>query len=57
MHRLLMECGADATSAAVIMSQLIEYHIGNVFDPAFTIVAKIAKSVLTQHGLRSTFRD
>ncbi|MFM2310462.1 MAG: hypothetical protein RLY87_2584 [Chloroflexota bacterium] len=56
MHRLLIECGADATTAAVLMSQLIEYHIGNVFDPAFTVVAKIAKSHLQQHGLRSTFR-
>ncbi len=56
MHRLLIECGADATSAAVLMSQLIEYNIGNVFDPAFTVVAKIAKQVLSQHGLRSTFR-
>ena len=56
MHRLLIECGADATSAAVIMSQLIEYHIGNVFDPAYTVVAKIAKTVLQDHGLRSSFR-
>jgi amidase len=56
MHRMLIACGADGTSAAVIMSQLIEYHIGNVFDPAYTVVAKIAKSVLRTHGLRSTFR-
>jgi acetamidase/formamidase len=34
MHRMLIECGADATTAAVLMSQAIEYNIGNVFDPA-----------------------
>ena len=56
MHRMLRECGADGTTAAVLMSQAIEYNIGNVFDPAYTVVAKIAKSVLSRHGLTATFR-
>ncbi|MFM2031237.1 MAG: hypothetical protein RLZZ297_2 [Chloroflexota bacterium] len=57
MHRLLIECGADATTAAVLMSQAIEYQIGNVFDPAYTVVAKMSKKILAQHGLRQSFRS
>lgn len=56
MHRMLIECGADATTAAVLMSQTIEYDIGNVFDPAYTVAAKIAKTHLQRHGLQHTFR-
>ena len=55
MHRMLIECGADATTAAVLMSQHIEYQIGNVFDPAYTVVAKMHKKTLAQHGLRQSF--
>lgn len=56
MHRWLIECGADATTAAVLMSQAVEYDIGNVFDPAFTVACKMKKSLLAQHQLRDTFR-
>lgn len=56
MHRMVMECGADHRTAAVLLGQAIEYHIGNVFDPAYTVVAKISKQILTQHGLRASFR-
>lgn len=56
MHRFLKECGADSQMAAVLMGQAIEYHIGNVFDPAYTVVAKIAKTLLIRHGLKATFR-
>ncbi len=56
MHRFLIECGADSATAAMLMGQAIEYHIGNVFDPAYTVVAKIHKRHLIRHGLRSTFR-
>lgn len=55
MHRMLIECGADATTAAVIMSQAVEYDIGNVFDPAFTVACKIKKSLLRNHGLIDSF--
>lgn len=57
MHRWLIECGADATTAAVLMSQAVEYDIGNVFDPAFTIACKMKKTLLDAHQLRSTFRS
>ena len=28
------------------MGQLVEYDVGNVFDPAYTMVCKLAKAVL-----------
>jgi hypothetical protein len=28
------------------MGQCVEYEIGNVFDPAYTVVCKMRKSVL-----------
>lgn len=56
MHRFVKDCGADGATAAVLLGQAIEYHIGNVFDPAYTVVAKLAKTHLIRHGLRASFR-
>lgn len=56
MHRMIIECGADATTAAVLMSQAIEYDIGNVFDPAYTVACKLHKSHLRRHGFKDSFR-
>jgi amidase len=36
----------DATSASVLMGMCVEYEIGNVFDPAYTIVCKLHKKDL-----------
>ncbi len=38
----------DTESASIILGQTIEYEIANVFDPAYTVVAKIRKSWLEQ---------
>jgi amidase len=40
--------GLDTESASIILGQTIEYEIGNVFDPAYTVVAKLKKSWLDQ---------
>ena len=32
----------------VLLGQLIRYDLGNVFDPAYTMVAKIAKRYLPE---------
>jgi hypothetical protein len=36
----------DATSASVLMGMCVAYEIGNVFDPAYTVVCKLAKKDL-----------
>ena len=38
--------GLDHSAASVMLGQCIRYDVGNVFDPAYTMVAKIAKKDL-----------
>ncbi len=33
----------DALTANVLMGQVVEYDLGNMFDPAYTMVCKMAK--------------
>ncbi len=46
MRWLRGDYGLDAAGASILMSQCIEYEVGNVFDPAYTIVCKLAKRYL-----------
>lgn len=43
---LAAEHGIDTRAAAHRLGQVGEYDIGNVFDPAYTVAAKIAKTYL-----------
>lgn len=45
---LQQDYGLDQTGAHTLLGQCIEYEIGNVFDPAYTIVCKLSKPLLTQ---------
>jgi amidase len=38
--------GLDALGASILMGQCVEYNVGNVFDPAYTMVCKIPKRFL-----------
>ena len=40
--------GLDALSAGLLAGQVVSYEVGNVFDPAYTMVCKIKKDVLKQ---------
>jgi acetamidase/formamidase len=46
MRWLQSDYHLDARAACVILGQCVEYDIGNVFDPAYTVVCKLAKSLL-----------
>ena len=35
--------GLDAPGASLLLGQCVEYDLGNIFDPAYTMVCKIAK--------------
>ncbi len=37
------EYGLDATAASLLMGQTVEYDLGNIFDPAYTMVCKMPK--------------
>jgi acetamidase/formamidase len=42
--------GLSVTAASTLMGQAVEYEIGNVFDPAYTVICKMPKSILSQLG-------
>jgi acetamidase/formamidase len=47
MLRWLMdEAGLGAADAGLLMSQTVRYDIGNVFDPAYTVVCRMPEAVL-----------
>lgn len=38
--------GLDRLSASIVMGQCVEYDLGNMYDPAYTMVCKIPKRIL-----------
>ncbi len=40
--------GMDATAANTLLGQCVEYNLGNIFDPAFTMVCKMKKKWLAK---------
>lgn len=50
LHWLISDYGLTAAGASLILGQCVEYEVGNVFDPAYTMVCKVRKSVLAQLG-------
>lgn len=38
--------GLDAVAASLLLGQCVEYDVGNVYDPAYTMVCKVSKRVL-----------
>jgi len=43
---LMQRHGLTFEGASVILGQAVEYEIGNMFDPAYTVVCKVPKAVL-----------
>jgi acetamidase/formamidase len=49
MARWLQEdYGLDVRGTALLLSQCVRYDIGNVFDPAYTVVCKVEKSQIAE---------
>jgi amidase len=46
MRLLLADYGLDYRASSALLGQCIRYDVGNVFDPAYTAVAKVAKDLL-----------
>jgi acetamidase/formamidase len=38
--------GLDVVAASTLLGQCVEYEVGNVFDPAYTMICKMPKRVL-----------
>ena len=45
---LEQDYGHDSISANLLLSQCVRYDLGNMFDPAYTMVCKIPKKYLTK---------
>jgi acetamidase/formamidase len=43
---LQSDFGLDALDAHILLGQAVEYDLGNIFDPAYTMVCKVPKRVL-----------
>ena len=43
---LEQDYGLDALSANLLLSQCVRYDLGNMFDPAYTMVCKLPKKIL-----------
>ena len=37
----------DALGANLLLAQCVRYQVGNIFDPAYTMVCKVNKSLLS----------
>jgi hypothetical protein len=42
--------GLDVRAISAVLGQAVEYDIGNVFDPAYTVVCKLPRPVLAMLG-------
>jgi acetamidase/formamidase len=47
---LAEDYGLDTVSASILFGQLVRYELGNMFDPAYTMVCKIPKQALLGLG-------
>ncbi|MCY3760553.1 MAG: acetamidase/formamidase family protein [Gemmatimonadetes bacterium] len=45
---LQTDYGMDARTVHMLLGQVVEYDVGNVFDPAYTMVCKVARKYVEQ---------
>jgi amidase len=43
---LMSDYGLDAVAASHVMGQCVRYDVANVFNPAFTVVCRVAREAL-----------
>ncbi|MBN2553076.1 MAG: acetamidase/formamidase family protein [Spirochaetales bacterium] len=51
MVRWLVELGLEEEQAHILLGQCVRYEVGNVFDPAYTMVCRLDGSLLQEIGL------
>ncbi|MBI2505111.1 MAG: acetamidase/formamidase family protein [Candidatus Latescibacteria bacterium] len=47
---LTSDFGLDARTAHLLLGQCVQYDLGNIYDPAYTMVCKVSKKVLEGIG-------
>ena len=48
MRLLEEDYGLSQRASSALLGQCVRYDIGNVYDPAYTVVAKIEKALLSR---------
>jgi hypothetical protein len=43
----------DYRGASLLLGQCVRYHVGNVFDPAYTVGARVEKSLVEPYRRRA----
>ncbi|MSP11636.1 MAG: acetamidase [Chloroflexi bacterium] len=51
---LQADYGMDYVAASTLLGQTVEYDLGNIFDPAYTMVCKLPKRVLAGYNKTSS---
>ena len=51
MVRWLNALGLEGNAPHILLGQCVEYDMGNVYDPAYTMICKVKKSILRDIGL------
>jgi amidase len=49
---LTTDYGLSITEASTVLGQCVEYDLGNIYDPAYTMVCKVPKRLLATLGAR-----
>lgn len=49
MRWLEQDYGLDGLSASYLISQAVEYEVGNVYDPAYTMICKLPKRLIAPY--------
>jgi amidase len=47
VHWLTNDYGLEQRAAHILLGQCVEYDLGNIFDPAYTMVCKLSKRLLS----------
>jgi len=50
MRWLKEDYGLDTRAASLLLSQCVRYEVGNVYDPAYTMICKVEKELLAKLG-------
>jgi amidase len=50
MRLLEQDYGLDRRASSVLLGQCVRYDVGNVYDPAYTVVAKVEKRLLPERA-------
>ena len=51
IHWLQADGGLDNRTIHVLLGQTVEYDVGNIYDPAYTMVCKLSKTTLEEIGV------